>query len=132
MGTPILLLAAWQGCNAILCNNDVLARVRSPNGHRVAVVFDRACGPPVRSGTQVSVLRLGILLPSSRGNAALFDNTPRVVHVNRDQDPLVAVRWSSDSVLEVRYDSYADHWQPSREVAGVTIRLVPDSTLAPN
>jgi hypothetical protein len=86
-------------CN--LCGNQVIRRVPSPDGRRVAVIFERDCGTTGFS-TQVSILD-GASEPTGSGNVFIADTNLNAAPPALCGGPDVQVQWHDSKQLTIAH-----------------------------
>jgi hypothetical protein len=91
-----MIAAAVSGCNP--CENQLVSRIRSPDGGSDAVSFVRSCGATTEESFQVSIIRPGDALPGGSGNVLVADakDDPRM-----DPAHVASFRWTSSDRLLV-------------------------------
>jgi hypothetical protein len=82
------------GCGD-LCDCAVVSETKSPDGKLKAVVFDRACGTPIDSSEQVSILSSSASSPSDRGNAFIVGDENHAVPTEAKLQIEIKVTWES-------------------------------------
>jgi hypothetical protein len=109
VGGVVILAALWfwrSGCScaSIMCSEKTLKEVSSPDGKKVARVFDQDCGATTDYATVVALVVRRRLLPDSSETvfvgAAIADG-PR----GASGGPEVRVRWSGPRDLIVSHNS---------------------------
>jgi hypothetical protein len=75
------------------CANAIVARVPSPSGANVAIVFERDCGATTRGTTQVSVV----------SNAEIFRERPSLVHATQPGNTLILTQRNGRVAVEARW-----------------------------
>jgi hypothetical protein len=103
------------------CGNQVVARVPSPDGLHVAVVFVRDCGATTDFGTHVSLLDANEALPPEGGNTFIADTDHGAAPHSAWGGPEVKIRWSSNTRLAVSYDPAARTFRRDSSRSGVAI-----------
>jgi hypothetical protein len=104
------------------CANRQLQVVRSPDGKRKAVIFERDCGATTGFSTQVSVLPSGARLPNEPGNAFVADTDHGATPSGPGGGPAIKVIWTSNTKLLIKHHPKARLFKAHPQVAGVTIR----------
>lgn len=109
-----MLIAATllAGCGST-CENEVSQSVPSPSGIMKAVTYHRGCGATVGFNTQISILPAGGTLPNGAGNVLIADGSI----------PL-ALRWKSDTSLQITGKLPAQVFKQENNAAGVRITYV--------
>ncbi len=75
----------------IVCENEVIREVTSPDKERRAILFERYCGAGSKDSTNVSILPVAMLLPDEGGN----------VFVARVSLDAVTMAWHGSHILAV-------------------------------
>ena len=126
--TPLVSLAlstlifACGGSSDQRCENEVIARIPSPDTRYDAVVFQRDCGATTGLSTQVSVLQSRDSLPSdSAGNVFVADTDHGKAPAGPRGGPNVNVRWISPDTLEIRRDPRTRVFRTPDSLAGVHV-----------
>jgi hypothetical protein len=100
------------------CRNTVLREQPSPDGKRIAVLFDRFCGANTDRSHQVSILAPGER-PRGGGNAFVSDDNHGAAP--RRDGSYVALRWLSPKDLLIAYEARARTFKKADQVDGVSI-----------
>ena len=103
---------------ACLCDNAVLRRVPSPDGHVQAVLFERNCGAASRTAYHVSIIDETAHDPAGVGNAFRFRDTvpPPITLLNT-----LDIRWVNNRALTIYYDPRAAVTKRASQTGGVRI-----------
>ena len=122
LATMVALVFPSAGCGLDdPCANAVISRVKSPDGVKEAIVFERDCGATTRSSTQLSVLGAGSAFleqpttwaATQAGNAAVTEGTSSEVGIS--------VNWASSNRLVVIRPAGARSFKAEQVVGGVTL-----------
>lgn len=90
----VLVAAVLGGCIVSPCDNDVVSEVRSPDGRRIATVFERGCGATTQTATVVAL----------RDADAAFDGEQQDDWVLVVADTVsVEMSWPTPDRLDVRH-----------------------------
>jgi len=123
----------YGGCGVDdLCGNKVLARVSTPAGQHVAVVFERDCGATTGFSTQVSILDAGAAFrerPSFfhatvAGNALSIDDDHGKAPSGPGGGPEVGVQWTDEAHVTLTYHPRARVFHAPARVGSVAVRHV--------
>lgn len=109
----VFLVPFLTGCIVDGCVNEPLQTIVSPSGAFKAVVFSRDCGATTGFNTQVSVLGANETLPDEGGNI-FISNKPLPI----------AVRWSSDSALQISGVGNVSPIKQNPHISTVTVTFV--------
>ena len=115
-----LLAVCFWGCDDA-CGNQVVARVPSPDGVHVAVVFVRDCGATTDYSTQVSLLDAHEAVPPERGNIFSADTDHGAAPGAAWGGPEVQIHWSGNSRLMLSYHRAARIFLRESSQSGVAI-----------
>ena len=110
------------------CANRPVDTVTSPDASRAAIIFERDCGATTGFSTQISVVRSGHAATSG-GNVFIADTNNGAAPSGEGGGPAVRVRWVGVDTLEVRYHPRARLFPPQSRLKGITVELVPDSSV---
>lgn len=106
------------------CGNEELARVISPDGRHVAIIFERSCGATTGFSTQISVLKKGRDVAGS-GNTFVVDSDHGTVHRDGWEGPIAEATWLSSDHLLVSYAARSRIFKQVRQIEGVTVSYEP-------
>lgn len=114
------------------CGNKVLARVSSPAGQHVAIVFERDCGATTGFSTQVSILdaracfreRPSLLFETVPGNALAIDDDHGLAPAGPGGGPEVGVQWSDETHATFTYHLRARASHAPERVGDVAVTHV--------
>ena len=84
----LALVICLAGCET--CVNEVYSQVQSPDGDKIAVLYERGCGATVEFNSQLSILPANDQVPTDSGNVAIFSGRKSI-----------AVEWVSDTELRI-------------------------------
>ncbi|PGY07107.1 hypothetical protein COE25_25200 [Bacillus sp. AFS031507] len=94
-----------------MCGNDIVQKVPSPNGEKVAYIFTRDCGATTSSSPQLSILNKDENLPNKSGNT---------FRSNKE----FSIGWLSKMKLRVIYDKNSETYEMDESVNGIEIDYV--------
>jgi len=104
------------------CANEVLSRATSPDGKRVAVVFERDCGATTDFSTQVSILPLNKTFGKSEpGNTFICDSDHGQAPVGPGGGPELNVQWVGEHDLKITCHRRARVFRKEEWFDGVSI-----------
>src|SRR5438105_2785153 len=84
----------------VLCKNEILRELPSPDGNWKAVIFQRSCRPHLSDpSTQISILRTSEILPNDPGNVFALDGQE-----SKGEPEIVDVSWTRPNEVEISYD----------------------------
>ena len=112
-------LMMCSGCSDV-CQNTVALRSISPDGNRVAVLFQRDCGATAGFSTQISILDAAGK-PSGGGNAFVADDDHGAARVGSWQGSWAEMKWLSPELLLIRYAAKSRLFKQRERVSGVNI-----------
>ena len=107
------------GCSNA-CQNTVVSRSPSPDGTRVAVLFQRDCGATTGFSTQISILDANDK-PSGGGNAFVADDDHGAARVGDWEGSWAEMKWLSPERLRIRYATKSRVFKQKGSVSGVSI-----------
>jgi hypothetical protein len=112
------------------CRNRVIKEYPSPDGKRIAVLFERNCGAGTDFSQQISILASGAK-PTGGGNTFVSDDNHGAARKGQD-GTYVALRWLSSHDLLIGYEAGARTFKKAANVDGVDIVYMsgPDDRLA--
>lgn len=111
-----------SGCSDV-CQNQIVSKVKSPDGLKAAVVFQRDCGATTGFTTQVSILPLGEN-PERSGNVFVADDNHGAAEIGSWGGPWVSVNWLDASHLQVTYAKGSRVFEKMDDVGEVTVSFV--------
>jgi hypothetical protein len=94
-----------------MCGNDIKQKIPSPNGEKVAYVFERSCGATTGFSPQLSVLDKDDDFQNESGNT-----------FRSDKD--FSIEWIDEKNLKVIYDKSSETYETDKKVNGVRIKYV--------
>lgn len=94
-----------------MCGNDIVQKVTSPNGERVAYIFTRDCGATTSPSPQLSILKKGENLPNKSGNTFRSDKE-------------FSIRWLSNMKLQVIYEKNSETFVMDESVNEIEIDYI--------
>jgi hypothetical protein len=118
----LLLASVASGCDP--CGNSPIARLPSPSGRMEAIVFTRDCGATTDFSTQVSLVKSGASLPTAGANLFSSDANHGKASRGPGGGPNVTVRWLSDDMLEVSYQSGTRVFRREPSLDGIRVQYV--------
>jgi hypothetical protein len=98
-----------------------LSEAKSPDGKLKAVVFQRGCGAPIDSSSQISLLSSSQSPPWGRGNLFVAGDENQAAPMNGKQTAEIKVSWESNTSLSVSYPKNAQVLLKKPSVAGVAV-----------
>jgi len=110
----------------VVCHNVVAKSTRSPDGTRVAYLFERACGEQTEFSTEIAILPAGVK-PEVEGNVYRADTGNGRAPSAHWGGPFASIRWINAATLQVGWDPRSRVFKADQVVDGVTIRYVHDS-----
>ena len=103
----LVAVLAAQWFPRSMCTNDLVSEIRSPDGARRVVVFQRDCGATTAASIQASVIAVDAPLPSTCGNLFVADRDHGKAPVTGSGTPQVQIAWTSPREVVLRYDARA-------------------------
>lgn len=94
-----------------MCGNDMKQTISSPNGEKVAYVFERSCGATTGISLQLSILDQNDDFENKSGNTFRSDTT-------------FSIEWVDEKDLQVIYDKSSEIFEMDKKVNGVRIIYV--------
>jgi len=112
------------------CRNRVIHEYPSPDGKRIAILFERDCGAGTDFSQQISILTPGAK-PTGGGNTFVSDDNHGAARKGSD-GTYVALRWLSAHDLLIGYEAGARTFKKVTNLDGVDIvyHSGPDDRLA--
>ena len=110
----VVLLAGKYVLNALfgdMCGNDIVQKVTSPDGEKLAYIFTRECGATTSPSTQLSILNKGENLSNESGNTFRSDK-------------IFSIKWLSNKILQVIYEKNSVTYEMDRSVDGIEVDYV--------
>ena len=120
-GGYLVLHMLGAAVGAAICDNELIARITSPDSSRDAVVFERDCGATTDFTTQVSILARGQSLPPETGNAFIADRGNGAAPAGPRGGPALEVRWLGQELLQIRHDPRVRVFKTGGKTHGVRI-----------
>lgn len=116
--TIIIILIAFLAGKYLLdflfedmCGNDIKQKISSPNGEKVAYLFERSCGATTGFSPQLSVLDKNADFQNEPGNT-----------FRSDKD--FSIEWIDEKNLKVIYDKSIKTFEMDKKVNGVRIKYI--------
>lgn len=116
--TIITILAVFMAGKYVLntlfgdmCGNDIVQKVPSPNGEKVAYIFTRDCGATTSLSPQLSIINKNENLPNKSGNTFRSDKE-------------FSIGWLSNIKLQVIYEKNSETYEMDKGVNGIEIDYV--------
>ncbi|WP_078410760.1 hypothetical protein [Priestia abyssalis] len=94
-----------------MCGNEVVQKVPSPSGKKVAYIFTRDCGATTGFAPQLSILDKGDKFQNKSGNT-----------FRSDKD--FSIGWIDDKRLQVIYDKKSNTYEMDKRVNGIKVEYV--------
>lgn len=94
-----------------MCGNEIIQKVSSPNGEKVAYLFTRDCGATTSSSPQLSILNKNENLQNKSGNT---------FRSNKD----FSIRWLSNMNLQVNYEKNSEIYEMDKSVNEIEIDYI--------
>ncbi|WP_078410745.1 hypothetical protein [Priestia abyssalis] len=94
-----------------MCGNDIVQKVPSPGGKKVAYIFTRDCGATTGFSPQLSILDKGDKFPNESGNTFRSDKS-------------FSIGWIDDKKLQVIYDKKSETYEMDKRVNSVKVEYV--------
>lgn len=107
-----------------LCHNKIIREALSPDGAMKATLFQRDCGPPTGSSSQVSVTAADET-ERSKGNTLIIDAAV-VATASAWGGPDVSITWTKPRALTLGFSSRVRIIAFEPEMRGVTISYKTD------
>ena len=126
LGSLLVLTVFSIGCG--LCGDELVSTAESPGGRFTAIVSVRNCGATTSYVTWVSVARGGARRPGSGQLVFTADSGRGAAESWPSGGPVVRVRWRSEDLLEVAYDSKARVGRSEKRAGTVTVTFVPSAS----
>lgn len=112
---PVILLITGKYMLGFLfegmCGNDMKQIISSPNGEKIAYVFERSCGATTGISPQLSILDQNDDFENKSGNTFRSDTT-------------FSIEWVGEKDLQVIYDKSSEIFEMDKKVNGVRIIYV--------
>jgi hypothetical protein len=107
-------------CSDVLCRNETVASLKSPDGKHRAILFMRECGATTDYTTQVSIVASSWSYHDI-GNVFVADAYARDAKRGLWGGPWAEVAWISPQQLLVSYDAHSRVFTQNATVRGVHI-----------
>ena len=118
----VAVLAQWFPRS--MCANELVSEIRSPDGERKVVVFQRDCGATTAASIQASVVAADAPLPSTGGNLFVADSDHGKAPVTGSGTPELQVAWTSPREVVLRHDARARVFKSADRVDDVRASYV--------
>jgi hypothetical protein len=99
-----------------LCGNEIIKKIPSPNGEKVAYIFTRDCGATTGSSPQLSILDIDNDLQNESGNP-----------FRSDKD--FSIEWLDEKNLKVIFNKSSEAYEKDTKVNGIKIEYVGNKSL---
>ncbi|KRF58841.1 hypothetical protein ASG99_27280 [Bacillus sp. Soil768D1] len=116
--TTIVLIGIYFGGSYILdklfgdmCGNEIVQKLASPSGDKVAYIFQRDCGATIEASYQLSLIDSEEELPNKSGNTFVSDNE-------------FQVKWINNKKLRVNYKNSSETYEMDKRVDWTKIEYV--------
>ena len=116
---PLLLLLSLPACS-VLCSNETVASLKSPDGKHRAILFMRECGATTDYTTQVSIVA-STWPYHDIGNVFVADAYARDAKRGSWGGPWAEAAWISPQQLLVTYDARSRVFTQNAKVRGIHI-----------
>ena len=93
------------------CGNEVKQEIPSPDGEKMAVIFQRDCGATTGYTYELTILDTGEALHNKKGNT--FRSAKEFT-----------LEWVEENKIEVVYKEFADTYKKDKRVNGVRIDYI--------
>lgn len=114
----VIIIAIFMGSRYVLdllfdgmCGNEIIQEVPSPNGEKVAYLFNRDCGATTSVSFQLSIMDKGDELPNKSGNIFVSDGE-------------FTIDWVNGKNLSVRYRKSSVTYEMDTSVNGIKVEYV--------
>jgi hypothetical protein len=116
-GVSLILIsgATIYATGGALCENTIASRASSPDGKKIAIVFERDCGATTGLSTHVSLIDNTNQLDDEHGNVFVADKG------RGPRGPSVETRWADSPSLIVSHDKTARIFKAVTKVGPVAI-----------
>lgn len=94
-----------------VCGNEIVQKVPSPNGEKVAYIFTRDCGATTSTSPQLSILNQGEKLLNESGNTFRSNKG-------------FSIGWLSNTKLQVIYEQSSEKYKMEKNVNGIEIDYI--------
>ncbi len=116
--TVLVLIGLYFGGSYILdklfgdmCGNEIVQKLPSPNGDKVAYIFQRGCGATTGSSYQLSLFDSDEEFPNKSGNTFVSD----------DQ---FQIKWITNDELQVNYKKSSETYEMDKNVNWTKIEYI--------
>src|SRR5207237_3445527 len=120
----LVAVLAAQWFPRSMCTNDLVSEIRSPDGARKVVVFQRDGGATTAASIQASVVAVDAPLPSTSGNLFVADSDYGKAPVTASGAPELQVAWSSPREVVLHHDPRARVFKSADRVDDVRASYV--------
>ncbi|WML26587.1 hypothetical protein [Neobacillus sp. OS1-33] len=94
-----------------MCGNDIVQKSPSPDGDKVAYIFQRDCGATTGTSYQLSLLETDDEFPNKGGNTFVSDNQFRI-------------KWITNDKLRVNYEKSSKTYEMDKSVDWTKIEYI--------
>lgn len=94
-----------------MCGNEIMQKLPSPNGDKIAYIFQRDCGASTGESFQLSLVDSDEELPNKSGNTFVSDNQ-------------FEVKWITANKMEVEYKKASKTFEMDKRVDGTRIEYI--------
>jgi hypothetical protein len=102
------------------CKNQLLSETLSPDRVYRVIVFQRDCGATTGFSTQVSVLKIGAILPNESGNLFIADTNHGKAPRGIGGGPEVKISWVGSSSVHLTYHKDTRIFLANPHISGVS------------
>ncbi|MFK5707527.1 DUF5412 family protein [Lysinibacillus boronitolerans] len=114
----VIIIAIYMGGRYVLdllfgdmCGNEIIQEVPSPNGKKVAYLFNRDCGATTSVSFQLSIMNKDDKLPNKSGNTFVSDGE-------------FTIEWINEKNLRINYKESSRIYEKDTRVNGIKIKYV--------
>jgi hypothetical protein len=94
-----------------MCGNEIVQKLASPNGDKVAYIFQRDCGATTGASYQLSLIDVDEKLPNRSGNTFVSDKE-------------FQIKWINNKKLRVNYKKSSKTYEMDKSVNWTKIKYV--------
>lgn len=103
LGILMLAVIVFWFVGPDACNNEILAKIPSPDKKYNLYIFQRDCGATTGFSTQASILPVSESLPNKKGNIFIADTNHGEAPSGKGGGPELKADWQQSGFLSLKY-----------------------------